>query len=458
MRQKYLSNIQRHIVGGIFSQAVNKQKHYFMKTLYFCLTLFFLSSTLVINGQTMVTTTPNASQKAFVGQAIGLTDVKVVYHRPAVKDREIWGKMVPMNAIWRAGANENTVIKFSKNVKIEGQDLSAGVYGLHMIPQENEWVIIFSNNSTSWGSYSYNESEDALRVSVKPQKADAFHEFLTYTFDEITASTAQCALQWADKKIGFAIEADVHQAVLASLRNELRDKAGWSWNGWNEAANYCLANDINHQEALSWASRSVFMSPNGTNMMTKAKLVAATKGDKEKEEEVILASLQKDLESMNVTWKEWHAAANYATKVEKWEKAISWVDESIEMSRNMTNLMSRAKIYETKGEKDKAEKLRKEAIDKGTNAELNMYAYNLMWTGKTADAVKIFEANSEKNPSDPNVWDSLGEGYFNNGEKEKAIKAFKKSLSMNPPDAVAANSRRHLMQLGVKMDESKIKP
>jgi tetratricopeptide (TPR) repeat protein len=219
-----------------------------------------------------------------------------------------------------------------------------------------------------------------------------------------------------------------------------------------------LANDINHQEALSWASRSIFMSPNGTNMMTKAKLVAAIKGDKEKEEEVILASLQKDLESMNVTWKEWHAAANYATKVENWEKAISWVDKSIEMSRNMTNLMSRAKIYETKGEKDKAEKLRKEAIDKGTNAELNMYAYNLMWTGKTADAVKIFEANTEKNPTDPNVWDSLGEGYFNNGEKEKAIKAFKKSLSMNPPDAVAANSRRHLMQLGVKMDESKIKP
>ena len=97
----------------------------------------------------MVTTTPNASQKAFVGQTIGMTDIKVVYHRPAVKEREIWGKMVPMNQVWRAGANENTIIKFTKNVKIEGQDLSAGVYGLHLLPQEEEWIVIFSNNSTT---------------------------------------------------------------------------------------------------------------------------------------------------------------------------------------------------------------------------------------------------------------------------------------------------------------------
>ncbi len=407
----------------------------------------------------MVTKTPTSSQKAYIGQTVGLTEIVVKYHRPAVKERDVWGNLVPYNAVWRAGANENTIIKFSKNVKIEGAELAAGVYGLHMIPTEEEWIIIFSHNSTSWGSYSYNDQEDALRVSVKPSKSNHWSEFLTFSFDEITSNTAICALNWANMKVGFTIEADVHQAVLASLRNELRDKAGWSWNGWNEAANYCLNNDVNHEEALAWATRSVFMNPNPVNMLTKAKLTAKVKGaTKEESEKIILKSLGKDLEAMNVTWKEYHGAANQAMKMESWDKAVAWVDQSIAMSSNMTNLMTRAKIYETKGEREKATALKKEAIAKGTNAELNMYGYNLMWSGKTAEAVEIFKANAKKNEEDPNVWDSLGEGYFFHGDKENAIKSFKKSLSMNPPDGVAANSKKYLLQLGVDMKAEKIKP
>lgn len=407
----------------------------------------------------MVTKTPNASQKAFVGQTIGLTDVVVKYHRPAVKEREVWGKMVPYNAVWRAGANENTIIKFSKNVKIEGEDLAAGTYGFHVIPNEEEWTIIFSNNSTSWGSYSYNEKEDALRVAVKPSKAKQWHEYLNFSFDGINAQSAICNLNWADLTVGFSVETDVHKAVLASLRNELRDKAGWSWNGWNEAASYCLKNDVNHQEALGWATRSVFMNPNPTNMMTKAKLTAMVKGASEEEaNKVILSSLENDLDKMAVTWKEFHGAANQAMAMEAWDKAVKWVDQSIDMSSNMTNLMTRAKIYETKGDADKAGYLKKEAIEKGTNSELNMYAYNLMWTGKTAEAIEIFKANTEKNGEDPNVWDSLGEGYFFNGDYENATKAFKKSLSMNPPPGVAANSKKYLLQMGVDLKDEKIKP
>lgn len=421
--------------------------------LMFLLSLGFSFST---HAQTIVTTTPLKSQKAITGQTIGLTDIAVTYHRPAVKEREVWGNLVPKNAVWRAGANENTVISFSKNVMIEGKKLQAGTYGFHLLPSADKWEVIFSNNSTSWGSYSYNEAEDALRVSVTPSKSDHFYELLTFTFDEIEDNTGMCALQWADKKIAFKVESDVHTAVLASLRNELRDKAGWTWVGWNEAANYCLKNNVNQKEALGWSTRSVFMNPNTQNMVTKAKLVAKVKGaSEENEQEIILASLGSDLEKMNVTWKEWHGAGKFAMNAKAWEQAVSWIDQSISMSANMTNMISKAEVFENKGDADKAKKLRKEALDKGTNAELNMYAYQLMWAGKTAKAVEVFEANVERNPEDPNVWDSMGEGYFNNGDKEKAIDAFKKSLSMDPPDNVRANSMNILRQMGVEYKENK---
>src|SRR5207249_10739214 len=119
---------------------------------------------------------PRVSQRASVTQRIGLTDITITYHRPAVGGREIWGKTVPYGKVWRAGANENTTITFADDVTVEGKPLAAGTYGLHMIPDKEQWTIIFSKNATSWGSFSYDEKEDALRVSVKPHAAEAFEE------------------------------------------------------------------------------------------------------------------------------------------------------------------------------------------------------------------------------------------------------------------------------------------
>ncbi|HYB53691.1 MAG TPA: DUF2911 domain-containing protein, partial [Thermoanaerobaculia bacterium] len=111
-------------------------------------------------------TAPRNSQAATVKQRLGLTDITVVYHRPLVKGRKVWGDVVPYGKVWRAGANENTVITFTDPVSIEGQALPAGTYGLHMLPTETTWTVIFSKNHTSWGSFSYDEKEDALRVTV----------------------------------------------------------------------------------------------------------------------------------------------------------------------------------------------------------------------------------------------------------------------------------------------------
>src|SRR5664279_4451382 len=115
---------------------------------------------------------PRVSQHGSVEQTIGLSTVTINYHRPIAGDREIMGKTVPYGKVWRAGANENTTITFSDDASLEGKPLPAGTYGLHMIPDKDQWTIIFSKNSTSWGSFSYDEKEDALRVTVKPTAAE----------------------------------------------------------------------------------------------------------------------------------------------------------------------------------------------------------------------------------------------------------------------------------------------
>src|SRR5215813_2137976 len=139
---------------------------------------------------------PRLSQHAVVTQRIGLTDVTINYHSPLVGGRKIWGTNVaPYDKVWRAGANENTTITFADDVAIEGKPLAAGTYGLHTIPDKDQWTIIFSKNSTSWGSFSYDEKEDALRVTVKPHVAESF-DVLTYVFDDVKPDSAAATLRW----------------------------------------------------------------------------------------------------------------------------------------------------------------------------------------------------------------------------------------------------------------------
>ena len=158
-----------------------------------CLLLAALASLCL--GQSLVLDLPRQSQHAVVSQRIGITDITINYHRPLVNDRKVWGNLVPYGQVWRAGANENTTITFSDPVTIEGKALAAGTYGLHMIPNENEWTIIFSKNSTSWGSFTYKESEDALRVNVEPQAAE-MRNALTYDFDRVTPDSSVVELEW----------------------------------------------------------------------------------------------------------------------------------------------------------------------------------------------------------------------------------------------------------------------
>jgi len=145
------------------------------------------------------------SPKAAVVQTVGFTEVRIDYNRPGVKKREIWGKLVPYDAVWRAGANEATKITFSTDVTVEGKKLKKGSYSFFAIPGKNDWTIIFNKIADQWGAFEYNESEDALRVKVKTEKA-IWQEWLSYTINKASDTSAVIRLEWEKIKVPFKVE------------------------------------------------------------------------------------------------------------------------------------------------------------------------------------------------------------------------------------------------------------
>jgi tetratricopeptide (TPR) repeat protein len=234
---------------------------------------------------------PRVSQRGTVSQRIGLTDITITYSRPEVGGREIWGKIVPYGKVWRAGANENTTINFTDDVSIEGKALAAGTYGLHTIPDKDQWTIIFSKNSASWGSFSYDEKEDALRVTTKPQPAD-FREALTYTFEEVKPDSTAATLRWEKLAVPFHISVDIKAVVLRSIKNELRNVGGFTWGGYDEAAEWCLDNNYNLEEALKWEDTSIQNEERFENLETKSRILDAM-GRKEESAKALSTAFDK---------------------------------------------------------------------------------------------------------------------------------------------------------------------
>lgn len=218
---------------------------------------------------------PTISQHAVVTQQIGMANVTINYHAPLVSGRKLWGAApVPYDKVWRAGANQNTTVSFSEDVAVEGKPLAAGTYGLHMIPTADQWTIIFSKNSTSWGSFSYDEKEDALRVQVKPHEAE-FRESLAYTFDDVKPDSALATMRWEKVAVPFRVSTDVKASVLRSIKNQLRSTGGFSWAGYDEAANWCLDNNYELEQALKWEDTSIQNEDRFENNLNKSEILAA---------------------------------------------------------------------------------------------------------------------------------------------------------------------------------------
>src|SRR5271168_1055875 len=225
-------------------------------------------------GQATELKLPTRSQRALSTQRVGLTDITIVYCRPLVGGRKIWGQAVPYGAVWRSGANENTTISFSDDVSVEGHALPAGTYGLHTIPTADQWTIIFSKNSTSWGSFSYDEKEDALRVTVKPHAVE-FEEAMAYTFDDPKPDSVAVTLRWEKLGVPFGVSVDTNAIVARSIQNQLRSVGGFTWAGYDEASNWALDNNYNLEQALKWEALSIQNEPRFENLLTNSQILEA---------------------------------------------------------------------------------------------------------------------------------------------------------------------------------------
>ncbi len=325
---------------------------------------------------------PRGSQMAKVSQRIGISDVTIVYSRPSVNDREVWGKLVPygMNNLgfgtakespWRAGANENTVIKFTDDVMIEGQALSAGKYGLHMIIEEgNKATVIFSKNHGAWGSYFYEPSEDALRVDVD-MKDIAHVEQLTFAFNEVDATSAVASLNWEKKQVPFKIEVDVTDVVLADIRQKLQDTPGFTRQSWEQAANFALNNDGDLEEALGWVDAAI--------------------------------------------------AGQFFSQ------------------KTFNNLGIKSRILTKQGKNAEADALMEEALAMGTVFQIHGYGRQLIGQGEKDKAMAVFKKNAKMNKGQWPVDFGLARGYSALGEYKTALKHLKIAEG-RAPDALNQNA------------------
>jgi tetratricopeptide (TPR) repeat protein len=228
----------------------------------------------IASAQSALLKLPDASPAASVTQRIGITDVTISYHRPLVRGRKIFGGLVAYGQVWRAGANQNTSIEFTDPVTIEGQPLAKGLYGLHLIPGGDSWVVIFSRNSVSWGSFSYDKAADALRVTVKPNTIEN-QEALSYEFDHLTPDSAAITMRWETVAVPFKLEVNTPEIVEQSLQNQLRGRVQFEWQAWMEAANYLLNNRLSSDEALKYTDQSISIEDRFENEVTRARALTA---------------------------------------------------------------------------------------------------------------------------------------------------------------------------------------
>ena len=211
--------------------------------------------------------------RATISEEVGITSITLKYSRPDVNKRE--GKIFgdgnvvtygfsttsfltnKPTAPWRAGANENTTITFEHDVKVEGKDIKAGTYGLHMAMGADNVTVIFSNQSEAWGSFYYDEKYDALRVNVKPVALDKSVEWLKYEFVEHKEKSCIIAMQWEKLSVPFRVDVDVDNIVLARLREQTTSQKNFSSTNMIQASSFCFNKNINLEEALGWATRAV---------------------------------------------------------------------------------------------------------------------------------------------------------------------------------------------------------
>jgi len=250
-----------------------------------------------VSAQNATLRLPRPSQKASVMQTIGVTDVTITYSRPGVKGRKIWGDppaaapagtatlddsrtrlkdapIVPYGHVWRTGANEATTFMVTDDVLINGQKLAAGTYSLHTIPGKDEWTIIFNSDAGQWGSFTYDEKKDVLRIKAKPQMVADNEEWLSFDIPEVTPNSARVNIRWEKVSVPFTVEVPNMEALMRTKIDAAVAANPTDWRIPLQVANY-YANNSKQDEALSWADRSIKVKETYQNLATKAQMLYA---------------------------------------------------------------------------------------------------------------------------------------------------------------------------------------
>ncbi|TKC03958.1 DUF2911 domain-containing protein [Pedobacter frigoris] len=217
-------------------------------------TLLTLALAVSINSQLQAQglAMPQASTSQTITQSFGLGKMTLNYSRPNVKGRQVFGALAPYGEVWRTGANSATLITFSEEVKVEGQTLPAGEYGLFTIPGKTEWIVIFNKGSKQWGSYTYKESDDVLRVKIKPTVLKDKVETFTIQLANVYPTSAQLQLLWDKTGININLGTEVDSKVMASIDQAMQGEK----KPYFQAAQYYYENGKDINKAMEWMNKA----------------------------------------------------------------------------------------------------------------------------------------------------------------------------------------------------------
>lgn len=258
-----------------------KMKGYYMRKVAFIISFFVIFSVISFAQDFRA---PRPSPDATVSQFVGITKITIDYSSPAVKDRKVWGELVPFGEVWRTGANEATTITFTDAVSINGNELAAGTYGIHTLPNANEWEIIFSKDTPVDGSSTFDPKKEVLRIKVKPEEHH-FTERMTFLFTDVTDNTGNVALIWEKLKVSFKVDVKTQSLTLQKARDAFK------WNQLMSAANYSLEQNTNLEEGFKWIQASTLINENYWN----TRILAQYYGKMNKKSEAI-STMEKAIE------------------------------------------------------------------------------------------------------------------------------------------------------------------
>lgn len=281
---------------------------------------------------------PRTSPKETRSLTIGYTKIGFEYSSVATKGREIWGALVPYGRMWRTGANENTIFYVTDDVLINGQELKKGKYAMHTIPGEDEWTIIFSTFTGAWGSFFYNEAEDALRIKVTPEQMDSKYEWMKFSFADYTATGAEISLKWAGLKVPFNIEV-TEETTFAHIKNQLRTLPAFRWYGWYQASEYCLDNDVHHEEGLTWSEQALRRGKNAQTMYVRS-VYLAKNGDND--EAVALSN--ENVEANPDSWESHYGHGWVMAELNNTNEAKTSFEKALELAPRFLKAKVQAKL------------------------------------------------------------------------------------------------------------------